>query len=168
MSVILDIDLDYFGLFPDPLPELRRILDWAQRPVDFIVPHHHEAFRRWKKLVAAGTIGPPHLLLHVDEHHDMMSEIPPPNLGSFLYFAMRHWPQCKVVWITVDPIDHPSQWLSDDAWDAVSSRFRRTNGFRPHWRRPDLVSVSTSPGFVDPALTESLLTTIVESRAPNQ
>jgi hypothetical protein len=53
MSVILDIDLDYFPLFDQPLGELERLLTWAGRPVDFVVEHHHEAFKRWKRMVAA-------------------------------------------------------------------------------------------------------------------
>ncbi|MCX6916705.1 MAG: hypothetical protein NT167_27285 [Verrucomicrobia bacterium] len=60
MSVILDIDLDYFPLFDQPLGELERLLTWAGRPVDFVVEHHHEAFKRWKQMVAAHAIQPPH------------------------------------------------------------------------------------------------------------
>lgn len=58
--------------------------------------------------------------LHVDEHHDMMSEMPPVNFGSFMYFAMREWPECRVHWVMPDPIDYPDMWLSDEVWDAVS------------------------------------------------
>ena len=87
MSVILDIDLDYFPLFDQPLGELERLLTWAGRPVDFVVEHHHEAFKRWKRMVATHTVEPPHLILHADEHHDMPSERPPANFGNFLYFV---------------------------------------------------------------------------------
>ena len=45
MSVILDIDLDYFPLFDQPVDELERLLSWAGRPVDFVVEHHHEALQ---------------------------------------------------------------------------------------------------------------------------
>ena len=87
MSVILDMDLDYFPLFDQPLAELERLLTWAGRPVDFVVEHHHEAFKRWKRMVATHVVQPPHLIIHADEHHDMLSERPPANLGNFLYYA---------------------------------------------------------------------------------
>ena len=156
-SVILDIDLDYFALFDQPLRELERVLEWAERPVDFIVRHHHEAFLRWKRMVTAHSIGPPRIIIHADEHHDMMSEKAPANFGSFLYFAMRHWPDCRVCWVTPHAIDHPDMWLSDDAWDDVSSRFECFERFRPRWPKPDLVSVCTSPGFIDQRLAIRLL-----------
>ena len=157
MSVILDIDLDYFPLFDQPLGELERLLTWAGRPVDFVVEHHHEAFKRWKRMVAAHTVEPPNLILHADEHHDMLSERPPANLGNFVYFAMRHWPDCRVVWVTPQPIDYPDIWLSDEAWEAVSSRFDCAKRFRRRWPKPDVVSVCTSPDFVDPPLSKRLL-----------
>ena len=158
MSVILDIDLDYFPLFDRPLDELERLLSWAGRPVDFIVEHHHEAFRRWKRMVATHVLQPPRLIIHADEHHDMLSERPPPNFGSFVYFAMRHWPDCRVVWVTPQPIDSPDIWLSDEAWEAVSARFECVRRFRwRRWPKPDLVSVCTSPDFVEPNLSERLL-----------
>ena len=34
MTSILDIDLDYFRFFDDPLNRLNELLDWATRPVD--------------------------------------------------------------------------------------------------------------------------------------
>ena len=37
MTSILDIDLDYFNLFDDPLDRLNELLDWANRPVDKVV-----------------------------------------------------------------------------------------------------------------------------------
>jgi hypothetical protein len=84
MTVILDIDLDYFALFKQPVPWLEKILAWAERPVDFMVRHHHEAFRQWRRMGEDGAIRPPHLIIHLDEHHDMMSETPPVNFGSFI------------------------------------------------------------------------------------
>ena len=163
MSVILDIDLDYFTLFQQPVAELERLLTWAQRPVDFIVQHHHEAYRRWKRMVAAGAVGHPDLIIHVDEHHDMMSERLPANFGSFIYFAMRHWPNCRVIWVTPQPIDSPDMWLSDDAWEAVSSRFECARRFSGGWPKPELVSICTSPDFIDARLSESLLQTVSEA-----
>ncbi len=156
-SVILDIDLDYFGLFDRPLRELEGVLEWAERPVDFIVRHHHEALLRWKRMVKVHAIGSPHFIIHVDEHHDMMSERPPINFGNFLFFAMRHWPDCRVCWITPQPIDRPDMWLSIDAWNDVASRFERSKSIKPHWPKPDLVTVCTSPGFIDDHLTKRLL-----------
>jgi hypothetical protein len=164
MSVILDIDLDYFGLFEQPIAELERLLTWAGRPVDFVVEHHHEAYTRWKQMAAAHLVHPPHLLIHADEHHDMLSERPPASSGNFLYFAMRHWPNCRVVWVTPQPIDCPDIWLSDDAWEAVSSRFECARRFRRRWPKPDVVSVCMSPDFIDARLSQKLLEKIKDWR----
>ena len=163
MSVILDIDLDYFALFEQPLRELDRLLAWAARPVDFVVEHHHEAYARWRRMARAGTIGHPDLIIHADEHHDMMSDRPPVSFGSFLYFAMRHWPECRVVWLTRQPIDSPDMWLSDDAWDAVASRFKCVTRFSRQWPKPDLVSLCTSPDFIDERLSQSLMERVRDS-----
>jgi hypothetical protein len=164
MSVILDIDLDYFGLVEQPIAELERLLTWAGRSVDFVVEQHHEAYTRWKQMVTARVVRPPHLIIHADEHHDMMSETPPANFGSFLYFAMRHWPNCRVVWVTPQPIDYPDMWLSDDAWEAVSSRFECATRFRRQWPKPDVVSVCISPDFVDARLSQRLLEKVEDCR----
>jgi hypothetical protein len=56
MSVILDMDLDYFGLFEQPIAALERLLTWAGRPVDFVVEHHHQAYTRWKQMVTIPRI----------------------------------------------------------------------------------------------------------------
>ena len=74
MSSILDIDLDYFYFFDKPVEELDRLLAWAGRPVDFVVEHHHEAFERWVNAVKHRVIRAPQFILHVDEHHDMLSD----------------------------------------------------------------------------------------------
>jgi hypothetical protein len=140
MSVILDIDLDHFPLFDQPLDELERLLTWAGRPVDFVVEHHHKAYKRWKQMVTAHVVELPHLIIHVDEHHDMLSERQPANCGNFVYFAMRYWSDCQVVWVTPQPIDYPDIWLSDDGWEHVSSRFDCAKQFRRHWAKPDVVS----------------------------
>ncbi len=66
----------------------------------------------------------PTFILHVDEHHDMLSEHPPVLFGNFLYFAMRKWSDCRVYWLTKDPIDDPTMWLSEEAWASVGARFR--------------------------------------------
>jgi hypothetical protein len=115
MSVILDIDLDYFGLFKNPMEKLDRLLEWASRPVDLVVKHHHQAFLRWHNLVNKGVVSSPSLIIHADEHHDMLSENPPVQFGNFLYFALRRWPECRVHWLTAKPIDYPDMWLSESA-----------------------------------------------------
>lgn len=157
MSVILDIDLDYFGLFKDPLSQLDRLLRWATRPVDFVVEQHHPAFLRWEKLVNKGFISSPTLIIHADEHHDMLSENPPVQFGNFLYFALRRWPECRAHWLTANPIDYPDMWLSESAWDSVAARFSSGSRIRRDWPRPDLVSVCTSPEFVESGLSRKLL-----------
>ena len=157
MTVILDIDLDYFALFKQPVRRLEKILAWAARPVDFMVRHHHEAFRQWRRLAKDGDIRPPQLIIHLDEHHDMMSETPPVNFGSFIYFAMRQWSECQVYWVMPQPIDYPDMWLSVEAWHTVSSRFSHFKRLRQQWPKPDLVSVCTSPGFIDERLSQRLV-----------
>ena len=41
MSVILDIDLDYFRCSDEPLKRLNELLAWANRPVDSVFTNHH-------------------------------------------------------------------------------------------------------------------------------
>src|ERR1035438_8053821 len=94
MSCILDIDLDYFRLFSDPIRRLDELLEWAHRPVDLIIDEHHKVLKHWDRAIAKGSIKAPTFILHVDEHHDMLSERPPVLFGNFLYFAMRKWPDC--------------------------------------------------------------------------
>ena len=105
MSCILDIDLDYFRLFNDPIRRLDEVLGWAGRPVDLIVDEHHKVLKYWDRAIEKGVIEAPTFILHVDEHHDMLSEQPPVLFGNFLYFAMRKWPDCRVHWLTENPID---------------------------------------------------------------
>lgn len=164
MSVILDIDLDYFGLVARPIHELDKLLEWAARPVDFVVEHHHEAYLRWTALVQKHIITSPQFIIHVDEHHDMLSEKRPVQFGNFLYFAMRRWPRCRVHWLTVNPIDHPDMWLSERAWDSVSARFESGSNIQQHWPKPDLVSICRSPDFIDEQLCWRLLRRIKKSR----
>ena len=164
MSVILDIDLDYFGLVEQPIAELEKLLMWAGRPADVIVQHHHEAYARWKGMVRARILQAPGLIIHVDEHHDMMSERPPANFGNFVYFAMRHWPDCRVIWVTPQPIDDPRMWLSEGAWEEVAPRFAWARGFSRRWPKPDVLSVCTSPDFVDPDLSAKLLARVRRRR----
>ena len=157
MSSILDIDLDYFRFFDDPVEELDRLLTWADRPIDFVVEHHDEAFERWVSAVKRRATGAPRFILHADEHHDMLSDRRPIGFGNFLYFAMRRWPNCRVHWLVNGPIDHPDMWLSERVWKSIADRF--TLGSRPPraWPKPDFVSVCTSPDFIDKGLRRKLI-----------
>lgn len=91
MSSILDIDLDYFVILDDPTKRLKDILEWANRPIDFIVEEHHRVLRRWEVYIKKGMISPPRYILHVDEHHDMMDEKKMPNIANVVYQAMPSW-----------------------------------------------------------------------------
>jgi hypothetical protein len=157
MSVILDIDLDYFQFIDEPLKRLNELLVSADRPVDHIVTHHHQALGLWTEAIEKGVIDTPHFILHVDEHHDMLCERPPINAGNFLYFAMRRWPRCRVHWLVDLKIDSPQQWLPEDKWKPLSRRFTSGNRLCSRWPTPDLVTVCTSPGFIDKALCKRLL-----------
>ena len=166
MSAILDIDLDYFRFFDSPVERLDELLAWADRPVDALFDEHHEAFKFWIHAVSRGAIDTPEFILHVDEHHDMLGERPPANFGNFLYFAMRRWPTCKVHWLVDMKIDSPAQWLSEEAWASVARRFTTGNRLRCNWRKPDIVTVATSPGFLEEALRKRLMRRIgVAARA---
>ena len=65
-------------------------------------------------------------------------------------------------WLTKDPIDHPDVWLSEDAWESVRTRFRCGSQLHPNWPKPQLVSVCTSPGFVEESLSQRLMDRIAE------
>ncbi len=162
MSFIVDIDLDYFRLFKAPLRRLDQVLKCAGRPVDFIVDHHHEVVERWETAISEGIIGTPTFILHIDEHHDMLGEQLPMNLGNFMYFVMQKWSHCHVCWLTKEPIDHPAMWLSEEAWESVRARWRSVSRLDSRWPQPDLVSVCTSPGFIEESLSRRLLQRIAE------
>jgi hypothetical protein len=87
MTSILDIDMDYFNLLDDPLDRLNELLDWAKRPVDKVVDHHHKSLEYWKQALSKRSLAAPQFILHVDEHHDMLGETRPIQFGNFLYFA---------------------------------------------------------------------------------
>lgn len=163
MSSILDIDLDYFNDVKDPVVRLKKLLRWAGRPVDLLVERHHQAFARWKSRVRRGTLANPLYILHVDEHHDMMDENRSTNIANFMYHAMRTWPDCRVHWLVEHPVDSPRMWLSDDVWHELSGRFS-VGPCRPRgWPKPNLVSVCTSPEFVEDDFRQGLLCTVHES-----
>jgi hypothetical protein len=65
--------------------------------------------------------------------------------------------------VTPHPIDFPDIWLSEKAWRSVSRRFDCASGLSPSWPKPDLVSVCTSPGFVEDQLCQELLARTGES-----
>jgi len=154
---ILDIDLDYFQFVDAPLDRLNEILRWANRPVDRLVEHHQESLEYWVDAIRKRSLSAPQFILHVDEHHDMLSERKPINCGNCLYFAMRRWPQCRVHWQINDPIDSPSMWLSEEAWASVAKRFTMGPRRKRGWPKPDIVTVCTSPGFLEESLARKLV-----------
>jgi len=156
MYSILDIDLDYFSMLTHPGRRLEELLDWADCAVSVLVQRHNHAFARWRRILQVHSISPTHIL-HVDEHHDMMDNREQTNIANFMYHAMRIWPQCRAHWLVQYPIDYPSLWLDEETWHSLRCRFSHGTE-RPHnWPRPDLVSVCTSPEFVNPDTTSELL-----------
>ncbi len=89
MSSILDIDLDYFNLIKSSEQKLLKLLNWAGCPFAFVVEKHHKAYIRWKDWIKRGTLTQPTHILHVDEHHDMMSQQRNANIANFMFHAMR-------------------------------------------------------------------------------
>jgi hypothetical protein len=156
-SVILDIDLDYFVVLKQPVREFKKILGWASHPIDHLVDHHHQSYKHWLQMMARGTLTHPRLIVHIDDHHDMFSDKPPVNSGNFIYFALRRFPQCHVIWVAPDPIDYPDMWLSHSAWASVSQRFECSTKLDRHLPKPDVVSVCRSPAFVEKNLGKALL-----------
>jgi hypothetical protein len=168
MSSILDIDLDYFNLIPDPVAQLENLLSWAGRPVDMMVEKHHHVLRRWTGRVRRGTLTPPEFILHADEHHDMMDERRTPNIANMMYHAMTRWPDCRVCWVVHDRIDDPGQWLGDDTWDRLRQRFSIVRQRPARWPKPDLVSVCTSPEFIESGLIKQLTGTLERHRTQGE
>ena len=156
MDSILDIDLDYFNQMPDAALRFEQMLNWAGCPVSFVVERHNHAYARWKKKWQSDNIAPTHIL-HVDEHHDMMSAQPRPNIANFMYHAMCMWPQCRVHWLVEYPIDSPAMWLDEETWDSLRSRFSYGPRRPAKWPKPDFISVCTSPEFVVPGLANELM-----------
>jgi hypothetical protein len=160
MSSILDIDLDYFNLMDNPVERLKALIDWGDCPIAFVVDEHHKVLPKWKNLVRRGILREPLNILHVDEHHDMMDEKGTPNIANFLYHAMLIWSNCRVHWLVEHPIDSPSMWLSDLTWTAFSKRFGFGSQIPKRWPKPQLISVCTSPQFVEDKLRNRLLAVI--------
>ena len=161
MYCILDIDLDYFNLMPDPVVRFRQLLSWADRPVSLVVERHNHAFALWRKRWRKDGIAPSHIL-HVDEHHDMMDQRRQANIGNFMLHAMTLWPQCRVHWLVQEAIDSPSMWLEDDIWNSVRHRFTHGPHRPARWPKPKVVTVCTSPDFVAPSLASELKDVLAE------
>ena len=106
MTSILDIDLDCIQFVDHPLNRLNGPLTWTNWPVDRLAEHHHRSLEYWIRAVRKNSFPAPRFILHVDEHHDMLSEQEPINFGSFLYFAMRRWPKCRAHWQVVIRLTH--------------------------------------------------------------
>ena len=157
MCSILDIDLDFFNLQDSPDQRLEDLLQWARRPPDLIVEQHHRVLRHWGKLIKKHSLPQPTHILHVDEHHDMMSDQKVPNIANVMFHAMCKWPTCRVHWLVDQPIDSPEMWLSDEAWDSLAPKFSMGSKRPPEWPAPDIVSVCTSPEFVELPLREQLM-----------
>ena len=156
--------MDYVTLVEAPERRLRELLTWGGRSASIVVTKHHHALREWCRLIACGHLANPDFILHVDEHHDMMDEHDTPNIANVMYHAMRKWPTCRLHWITVSPIDSPAMWLSEEAWSMLEKRFSVGQEIPANWPKPDLVSVTTSPGFVSDRLANRLRNVIKEHR----
>jgi len=115
--------------------------------VDAIVNEHHEALRVWIAAIKKGDVDTPQWILHVDEHHDMLSERLP--IGSVTSSTLRCGgggvPRALVGGVQDDS---PRMWLSDEAWTSVRRRFRYATHLCHTWPKPDMMTVCTSPGFV--------------------
>jgi len=160
MYSILDIDLDYFNAFENPVQRFDSLLNWANRPVDFIVEKHYEVLKQWQKRIRKIGLSSPTHIMHVDEHHDMMNEQAVPSIANVVVHALRRWPECRVHWLVEDPIDSPEMWLSDSTWEKLSPRFSKGAHKPRNWPKPNLVSVCTSPDFVAKAILDQLLAKI--------
>jgi hypothetical protein len=156
MSSILDIDLDYFNHFNNPIQRLNNLLSWADCPLVGIVAKHHKVLPLWNRYIEKHRLRTPSHILHVDEHHDMMNQKQTGNIANITYRAMVSWPKCKVFWIVNERIDSPSMWLDDEVWHELRLRFR-TGKKLPQWPRPDFMTICTSPEFVKNELLEQLM-----------
>jgi hypothetical protein len=70
---------------------------------------------------------------------------------------MRRWPDCRVHWLVDVKIDSPEQWLPEDEWKSLARRFTIGSRLRRGGRTPNMVTVCTSPGFLDGSLCKRLL-----------
>ena len=168
VTCILDIDLDYFNLSPDPAEELRTLLAWAGRPVDLIVEQHHHAFYWWERIITKKGLATPSTVIHVDEHHDLLNDAPRINAANFMVTVMQQWPTCEVLWVMPEPIDWPDLWLEEETWELISSRFRWVAVLPDDAPVPDLITICTSPGFLPDGLTQRLLAIIHQMGGPRR
>jgi hypothetical protein len=168
MSSILDIDLDYFNLIENPEQKFLELLIWGDCQIAFVVEKHHKAYSRWKDRVKRGTLSQPSHVLHVDEHHDMMSQQKNANIANFMFHTMREWENCQVYWMVDTAIDSPEMWIDDDVWASLKSRFSMGSERPKGWPKPDIVSVCTSPEFINGSLLQKLLKTSSEFMTKKQ
>ena len=63
-------------------------------------------------------------------------------------------------WLVQEAIDSPVIWLSDEAYADVRRRFSQGSRRPSGWPQPHLVSVCTSPEFVENTLRKRLLTVV--------
>ena len=87
------------------------------------------------------------------------------NIANFMFHAMRLWENCQVYWMVDLPIDSPEMWLDEDIWATLSKRFSVGSGRPKNWPKPDIVSICTSPEFVEENLLERLLQTVDEFKS---
>jgi hypothetical protein len=164
LDIDIDIDLDYFNLVKDPVQHLRHLLEWAERPVAHVVEQHHHVLPRWKAEVSKSAMTPPTHILHVDEHHDIMDGVRKLNIGNVMRHALEVWPECRVFWVAEGHIDAPGDWLDDELWARLKKRFKMGTGRPRGWPKPELVTVCTSPEFVDVDLLARLMVEVERSR----
>jgi len=168
MSSILDIDLDYFNLIENPEQKLSELLTWGDCQIAFVVEKHHKAYARWKDMVNRGTVTQPSHILHIDEHHDMMSQQKRPNIANFIFHAMQEWENCQVYWMVDMAIDSPEMWIDDDVWESLKRRFIVGSEIPKGWPKPNIVSICTSPEFINDNLLQKLLKTSSEFMTKKQ
>ena len=166
MTGILDIDLDYFNLSPNPEGELSALLTWAGRHVDLVVEQHQHAFYWWERIITEKGLATPSTIMHVDEHHDLLNDAPRINAANFMVSVMQQWPTCQVLWVMPEPIDWPDLWLDEETWQRLHGRFRWVPAVPTDAPRPEMVTVCTSPGFLAESLTTQLLTVIQDHGGP--
>ena len=65
-------------------------------------------------------------------------------------------------------IDCPSMWLAPNTWSSLRRRFSCGPKWPGSWPRPDLVSVCTSPEFVDRKTRNSLLPVVERFTKPRK
>jgi hypothetical protein len=65
-------------------------------------------------------------------------------------------------------IDSPEMWLDDDIWAHISNRFSMGCEKPKKWPKPNIVSICTSPEFINDSLSYRLLKTSREFMTKKQ